>query len=269
MGLYRNTDRILADLAADGFGAGQPLTVADLTPYDQYHYEGTSAVDKACHMLGVRPGSRVLDIGSGLGGPARYIANRTGAMVTALEIQADLHATSEELTARCGLGDLVEHVNGDMLLGAAGKGRFSGIVSMLCFLHIPDRQTLFDQCAAALQPGGAMFVDDYYQKQPLTETEQAELAQKVYCPYLPDRETYAADVEGAGFVGLEIIDKTADWASFVVDRLAKFKLATPGRIDRYGADTVRSLDDFYSSVAQLFTNGGLGGLRLVARLPDE
>jgi len=285
MGLYRNVDRIMADLAAAGFDDGQALTVDDLTPFDQYHYEGTEAVDDACEFLKPGPGTSILDVGSGLGGPARYIAARTGSSVTALEIQSDLNRTAATLTGRCGLDGLVNHVHGDILAGdpvvasgaggadgaptgdAAFDGRtFDGIVSMLCILHIPDRATLFTRCAAALKPGGAMFIDDYVARGPLTDDEKADLAEKVYCPYVPDRDTYIADVADAGFTDIQTVDKTADWTAFVTDRLAAFQAARRDLANRYGAETVDGLDDFYSTVAALFTNGHLGGLRLTARL---
>lgn len=267
MGLYRNVDRILADLTAAGIGADDPLRVTDLTPYDQYHYEGTGAVDEACAFLGARAGRSILDIGSGLGGPARYIADRTGASVTALELQPDLNDTAEALTERCGLGGQVTHVAGDVLAGAAPADTFDGIVSMLCFLHIPDRATLFGQCARALTPMGAIFIDDYVALGPFSSSERADLADKVYCPYVPSVETYIADLEIAGFTGIRTHDKTADWTAFVTERLAAFRDRRADLVGRYGSATVDSLDDFYATVANLFANGRLGGMRITAELP--
>ncbi len=265
MGLYRNVDRILADLAAAGVAADGPLAVADLTPYDQYHYEGTAAVDDAITALDVKPGARLLDVGSGLGGPARYIAERTSASVTALELQSDLNATAEALTARCGLADRVVHVNGDILNNAVPAEEFSGLVSMLCFLHIPDRAALFEACARSLKAGATMFIDDYCLRRPLSRPERQALAETVYCPYLPDLDTYRSDVVGAGFEVLSATDKTDRWTTFVVGRLDEFRAARPGLIERYGADTVDGLDHFYATVAELFAGGGLTGVRLIAR----
>lgn len=61
-------------------------------------------------------------------GPARYIADRTGADVTALELQADLNASGIELTERCGLQARVSHVAGDFLSGIVPAGQFGGIL---------------------------------------------------------------------------------------------------------------------------------------------
>ena len=54
--------------------------------------------------------SRILNVGSGLGGPARYFGGKLGASVLAVELQDDLHRTAAELTARCGLNDNVHHL---------------------------------------------------------------------------------------------------------------------------------------------------------------
>lgn len=267
MGLYRNVDRIRADLAAAGIGDNDALTVADLTPYDQYHYEGTSAVADACAFLRAEPGRRILDIGSGLGGPARFIAAETGAHVTALELQTDLHATAAALTKRCGMTANVTHMAGDVLSGVVPAGSFDGIVSMLCFLHIPDRATLFSQCARALAPHGSIFIDDYFAASELDRSEQQDLAAKVYCPYVPTLPTYVTDLEIAGFVNVRTTDKSADWTAFVTERFEAFRSQRQPLVDRYGKETVDSLDDFYQTVAALFANGRLGGVRVTAKLP--
>lgn len=268
MGLYRNVERVRADLAASGFGPDDPVTVDDLTPFDQYHYEGTDAVDDAIASLSAGPESHVLDVGSGLGGPARYIADRSRARVTALELQPDLDATARQLTAQAGLEQLVTHRCGDVLLGDAGENTFTGIVSMLCFLHIPDRDLLFRRCAQALRPGGRMFIDDYATIGALSPSEEQMLADTVFCSYLPDVETYRKQVEAAGYVDVTIVDKTPDWTAFVTERLELFRGRRAELEERYDEGTVTSLDHFYSTVVALFDGGNLGGVRLTARRPE-
>ena len=61
---------------------------------DQWHYHGTDAVRDAAAFLGLGPTSRVLDIGAGVGGPARFLAHTTGCQVTALELQPELHGSA-------------------------------------------------------------------------------------------------------------------------------------------------------------------------------
>ena len=85
MRLYDRVERVLKELEAAGFAPDQPLTVQDLSPFDHMHYCGTAAVDQAIADCCIKPGQKVVEIGSGVGGPARWIAATTGADVTALE----------------------------------------------------------------------------------------------------------------------------------------------------------------------------------------
>ncbi len=264
MGLYRNVDRVLTDLAASGIDTTDRLTVDDLTQYDQYHYEGTDAVDDAIFGLGANDSTNILDVGSGLGGPARYMAQKCGTKVTALELQTDLHQLANDLTSRCQLQHLVTHSHGDILTGIAGVDRYDGLVSMLCFLHIPDRATLLARCAQALKPNGKIFIDDYFARSPLTASDSQMLAESVFCSYLPDLATYRSDLEGAGFTSITIVDKTKDWTEFVASRYSTFASIRSELEHRYGRATVAQLDHFYQTVAALFQAGNLGGLRLTA-----
>ena len=131
MPLYVNVDRINHELAALGIGNDEALTPAQLFPFDQYHYHGTDAVHAAAYLLGLGPTSQVLDVGSGLGGPARDLASTIGCHVTALELQRELHALATRLTARCGLGQHITHVCADALTAAFPEATFDAVVSWL------------------------------------------------------------------------------------------------------------------------------------------
>jgi SAM-dependent methyltransferase len=111
--LYQRVDRVFNELKAIGMGDDDPIPVEQLCNYDQYHYFGTDAIDEAIELLGITADSQVLEIGSGIGGPSRYLAHRQGCKVTALEIQPDVDATGRTLTHRCGLDDRVDHRCGD------------------------------------------------------------------------------------------------------------------------------------------------------------
>ena len=97
--LYTHLDRISSGLAALGIGAADPIRPDQLFPLDQWHYHGTEAIRAAADRLGLGPASRVLEIGSGIGGPARYLAHTTGCHVTALELQPKVHAVAAESDA--------------------------------------------------------------------------------------------------------------------------------------------------------------------------
>jgi cyclopropane fatty-acyl-phospholipid synthase-like methyltransferase len=238
--------------------------VDQLTPFDQYHYFGTDAVDEALEVLQLQPDSRVLDVGSGIGGPARYIAAKTGAHVTALELQPDLHEVARELTARCGLSSRVEHVCGNILDGAVAEN-YDAIISFLCFLHIPDRAKLFSACRAALKPEGIMYIEDFGKSRTLFADEAKALSVKVQCAVLPGRAEYETHLQAAGFPDVSISDVTGAWKDFTVSRLAMFRTARARNTEVHGREIVDDLDDFYGAVAQLFQDGAIAGLKIIAR----
>lgn len=277
MKLYVKVDRIHAELRALGFADDSPLTVEDLTPLDNYHYLGTEACDAAITALGVTADSRILEIGSGIGGPARFVANRTGCRVTALELLPDLNTTAEGLTARCSgsLRGQVTHVCGDVLDGAMKGLAFDGIVAILVFLHIPDRARLFSECQAALapaapEPGGAvprrMYIEDFVLLREPTASQWAGLKSKVLCSYLPTAGEYRTQLEAGGFGSVEVTDVTEPWTTFVNDRLAAFRDRRVAHVELHGESVTAGLEDFYAFVSSMFTEGVIGGVRIVASL---
>jgi cyclopropane fatty-acyl-phospholipid synthase-like methyltransferase len=264
MKLYAQVHRIHRELEALGIDEEQALRVDQLTPFDQYHYFGTEAVDEALDVLKLDSSSRLLDIGSGIGGPARYIAAKTGAHVTALELQEDLHDVAVDLTLRCGLASRVEHRLGNILDGVE-QGRYDAIVSFLCFLHIPDRNRLFHACYKALRPHGMMYIEDYARPRALSEAEADILRMKVQSPYVPSRQDYEAQLAEAGFGDVSVIDASESWREFTAARLAQFRADRRRQIALHGHELVDGLDDFYAIVAGLFHVGAVSGLKISAR----
>ena len=264
MKLYDQVHRIHNELAALGISPDAALRVDQLTPFDQYHYFGTDAVDEALEVLQLQSGSRVLDVGSGIGGPARYIAAKTGAHVTALELQPDLNEVARNLTARCGLGSRVEHVCGDILNGGMAES-YDTIISFLCFLHIPDRAKLFAACRSALRPDGVMYIEDFAKPRALSADEAQALSEKVQCPHIPWPREYEDHLRVAGFDLVNIDDVTGSWKDFTASRLAMFRDQRARNLQVHGAGIVDGLDDFYGTVAQLFQAGAIAGLKIIAR----
>ena len=264
MPLYRGVNRIYGDLAAAGFDSDIPLTVGDLTPFDQYHYHGTEAIDSAIAALGITSESRVLEIGSGIGGPSRYIAATTGAKVVALELQPDLNETAIDLTGRCGLSGQVEHVCVNALEYSSDESGFDAVVSWLALFHIEQRQQLLGMCNDWLKPAGGLFVEDLYCRGDLTTREKDDLDVILYSRYLPPRDVYEADFRSAGFSITQSADMSDVWRVFTADRYSSFCDARHRNEQIHGEEVVDGLDCFYSTVARLFAGGNLGGIRLVA-----
>ena len=269
MPLYRGVDRIYAELAAAGLDHEQALCVSDLTAFDQYHYHGTDAVDIAIASFDIKSGDRVLEIGSGIGGPARHIADTTGAKVVALELQPDLDETARDLTNRCGLTERIDHVCGDVLEYSPGDLQFDVIVSWLAFFHIEQRQELLARCKKWLKSSGGLFVEDLFAGGEFTSAEQEELDVILFSRYLPSRTVYEEDFRDAGFSSIHATDMSEDWRQFTHERYESF-CGNRQRLETvHGEELVAGLDSFYGTVARLFKGGHLGGMRLVAKNNGE
>ena len=175
MPLYTHLERVERALAALGIGRGDAIRPEQLFAIDQWHYHGTDAIRAAAEALGLGPASRVLDVGSGIGGPARYLAHITGCHVTALELQPELHEIGVDLTRRSGLEGQVTHLCGDALTYPLPLAEFDAVVSWLAILHIADRPRLFARLARALRAGGQCYVEDLSQRAPFAPRDLADL----------------------------------------------------------------------------------------------
>ena len=104
MQLYNHLERFDKELVERGLGLEGPLDAEALSAIDSMHYHGVKAVDEASAELKLDASSKVLEIGSGLGGVVRRVASTTGCQACGLELQDDVSAAAAKLTARCGLG---------------------------------------------------------------------------------------------------------------------------------------------------------------------
>lgn len=268
MKLYSQVGRIYGDLKSVGVEDGAPLSVDLLSQFDQLHYYGADAVREAISAAGLAQGRRVLDVGAGLGGPARLIASLAAAHVDAVELQPDMNRTACDLTERCGLSALVTHVEGDIMRVALEDGAYDAVVSWLALYHIPDRAPLYPRLGAALRPGGRIYVEDLYQRAPFTDDEAEALATMLSSGTLPTRDAYVAEVESGGLTDIGFTDMTEGWRAFTAERLAAFRTARTARVAVYGAALYDELEAFYACIAGLFAGGRLGGVRLTAQRPE-
>jgi len=253
-----------------------PLEISDLTALghlDQYHYLGTEACDHVIELLGLDDQSTVLDIGSGIGGPARYIAGKTGCSVTGVELQADLCRASEELTARVrGLEGRVHFRAGDFVADPLHelelpRRQYDHFLSLLVFLHIPDREALLERCYQTLAPGGTFVIEDFIEKAPFSHTDCAALRDVVHAPTVSSAARYVADLQAAGFVDLEVVDLSGEWTAWTQLRHRLYLASEESTVALHGEKLFEERVSFYRVVDGLFERGNLGGARITGRKP--
>jgi ubiquinone/menaquinone biosynthesis C-methylase UbiE len=147
---YTETDLVatIERLAGTDLAA---LTQPQRDQLDQFHSGGSGAVDRLLPGLHLAPGMTVLDIGSGLGGPARQIARSSGCTVVGIDITAAYVDFAEALTCTAGLGDQVTFVLSD--IGAFDRFGFDAAFTMHVQMNVADKKTYFTEIARRLRPG--------------------------------------------------------------------------------------------------------------------
>lgn len=150
---------ILDALAASGKDLAR-LTTNDLAPVDQFHGGGKAATERLARLARLGPRTRVLDVGGGLGGPARTLAAEFGCDVTVVDLTESYVRAGAALTARLGLTDRVRHRIGNALALAADDGPFDVVWTQNSGMNIPDKARLYAGFARVLRGGGLLALQE-------------------------------------------------------------------------------------------------------------
>ncbi|HZE04569.1 MAG TPA: methyltransferase domain-containing protein [Solirubrobacteraceae bacterium] len=137
------------------------LTVEDLAPVDHFHARGFPATVDLADRLPVKPGDHVLDIGCGIGGPARYFARRFGCRVSGIDITGPFVEAANKLTALLDMGDRVSIEQGDATLLPYDDGSFDGAYAQHVTMNVADRPRFFGEAWRVLKPGGFFALSEH------------------------------------------------------------------------------------------------------------
>jgi ubiquinone/menaquinone biosynthesis C-methylase UbiE len=155
-------DRVLAALQEAGKDVAN-LSIDDLAPIDEFHSRRRKATRDLAVMLAPSAAEHVLDIGSGLGGPARYLAQVYGCRVTGIDVTAEFVATAADLTRRTHLSDRVTFQQASALDLPFPDASFDRAWSQNVAMNIADRARYYTEMRRVLKPGGRLTIQDVAQ----------------------------------------------------------------------------------------------------------
>jgi sarcosine/dimethylglycine N-methyltransferase len=259
-----NEQQILHDLARDGIALAG-LTEATLQRYDQDHFGGLEAVDILAEKTGIGATSYVLDVCSGLGGPARYLASRLGCRVMGLDLTRSRHESALRLTELVGLAHLVEFRHGSALAMPFAPVTFEVVIGQEAFAHVPDKPRLIAECARVVKPGGRIAFTDIMQGERLTWDAAERVRQTMAFAGFETLDGYARLLADNGCTVLEREDLSAQWAEILVQGLAMYRGLRATTAACFGEDHFQRWDHTYAFFVSLFAERQLAGGRLVAR----
>ena len=149
------TDRLLKALADGGVDTAH-LEAPMLYPFDQFHGRGLTATMEQTAKLGLKPGILALDVGCGIGGPARYMATNYGCRVFGIDLTEEFVEAAKELTARCGLADRIDFRVGNALALPFDNGIFDAATCFNVTMNIEDKAKVLSEIARVLKKGARL-----------------------------------------------------------------------------------------------------------------
>jgi len=137
------------------------LTLEDLAPIDHYHARGFPATVELADRLTIMPDDHILDIGCGLGGPARYLAARFRCKVSGIDITPAFVDTARKLTALVGMVSQVTFEQGDGQRLPYQAGAFDGAYTQHVTMNVADRTQFFGEAFRVLRPGAFFALSEH------------------------------------------------------------------------------------------------------------
>lgn len=147
------TDRLRTALAIFG-PEEERLKPEQLASLDQFHTRGLAATAELANLAVISAGMSVLDVGSGVGGPARFLAETHGCEVTGVDLSEPFVEAARYLTARTGQDDKVSFETGSALALPFEDGMFDAALLQHVAMNIADRPLLYREIRRVLKPGG-------------------------------------------------------------------------------------------------------------------
>lgn len=255
------TQRVLKAAAAAGLDPGR-LTPADLAPIDEFHIGGREATKHVVAKMRLAGSERVLDIGCGIGGAARYVAVSTGCHVTGIDLTPEYVETARALSGRMGLGARTAFEASSALQMPFADATFDAAITLHVAMNIKDRSGLYREIARVLKSGAVFCVydvmkgvnDELRYPMPWADTEASS--------HLTTPEEMQGLLTTAGFSVEEVEDRTDFGIAFFRGRLSAGGAPSPLGLHVLMGETSREKSH---NMLQNLERGAIAPVVMVAR----
>lgn len=231
---YYDDHANLADAIAQSFrDAGKDLkslTTADLASFDEFHIRGRKATLELAAQMNLNADSHVLDIGSGLGGPARTLAETYGCHVTGVDLTQAYCDAAAAMSEWVGLGNLTSFKIGDATTLPFADNEFDAAMTLHVAMNIAAKNKMYVEARRAVKPGGIFAIYDILQGEGGEVLYPVPWAREPSISHLATLDEMKSLLAGAGFNVRDVYDSTEESQRFF-ERMA-------ARITKTGAPPV-------------------------------
>lgn len=154
--------RLQTALLDDGVDPERP-TIEALAPFDHFHGRGLEATRELADALDVAATDHLLDVGSGIGGPARYMAHRFGCRITGIDLTHEFCEVARHVTRVLGLESLIDFEQGNALSMPFADASFDGAYSMNVSMNIAHKLQFYEEIHRVLRPGAWLVLSELAQ----------------------------------------------------------------------------------------------------------
>jgi 2-polyprenyl-3-methyl-5-hydroxy-6-metoxy-1,4-benzoquinol methylase len=220
-------------------------------------------------QAGITSETTVLDVGSGTGGPACYLAQQLGCRVLGVDVSSVGHEQAMARARDQGLTHLVQFQHGDVHTVNLPAAAFDVILGLDAWCHIPHRATMLQHCAAWLRPGGRIAFYDHIERQPLPEAQRQLFYALWRFAGLETLQSYVAALEAAGFRVCFQVQTSVYAARFYTRLLTVYVEQRPAFEAARGPERYQERLQRLQITQRLATEGCLGQIACIAEKPTH
>lgn len=225
--------------------------------------------DEVVHRLGITAGAHVLDVGSGTGGPALYIAGRTGCRIDGVEVNEVGVEVSRSLVAGAQAGDRVAFHLGDAMSMPFPDASFDMAISFNVMNVFADKTALFREVARVLRPGGRWaFLSGTFALDDGDDEVRRRLARGYLIPqYYDSLAGYKAKLREAGFVVDEVLEYISDFRTQVARWRDAYRDNQEAIAAEQGAENTRYHVEYFDTYLSMIDAGKASNHLIVSTRP--
>lgn len=216
LGALRETGKDLARLKPE-----------DLAPVDEFHIRGREATVELARRVSLKPGARVLDVGCGLGGSARYLAAEHACQVAGIDLTQEYVDVANALAGMVGLSDRVAFRQASALEMPFDDGGFDVVWTEHVQMNIADKRAFYREIARVTRPKGLLLFHDIFRGDGGPLYYPVPWAEEPSISFLAAPAEVRQTLEDLGFVIHDWVDKSEPSLQWFVSAIEKLRVSGP------------------------------------------
>lgn len=194
----------------DKLGVGSDTDPIDLlAAVDEFHMGGRPATKALAGALQIQSRSKVLDIGCGMGGTARFLASTYGCNIVGVDLTPEYIVVGQELNESLGLADQISLSIASAMDMPLPDGHFDRASMLHVGMNIADKSALMQEAARVIMPDGLFGIYDVMRTGDAPIEYPVAWAETADTSFVSSVGDYVNALEGAGFEVVDVLDKRA------------------------------------------------------------